>query len=310
MGPIMFSYMKWLACFTSIVLFAIGAAFQDSLPPLLQLHLKTLREAQSLTGTINVTAIGEAPTEYRISYQKPNLLKIAGPEGYTVTDGKTVYTYSSKDKTYSEKPATKDALQAILRKDLYAWSAFFFLADKDFAKSGKLGATRNMKGNVVTEITVTAPEEGFGQATLYMDEKLGFARGFTLKTTQKEYLSVATELKVSTDPLPAEAFAFMAPEGAKKVEADAKPLVTFAEVQGIMNKTCMPCHSNTQQAAGITLTNHQGVMAIVVPGQPAQSRMVKSLRGQGAKLMPKNRPPLAETQIKLIEQWIADGAKQ
>ncbi len=302
--------MKWLACIGSVVIFALGAAFQDSLPPLLQLHLKTLREAQSLDATVTVTPIGETPVEYSFTYQKPNLLKIVGPDGYTVTDGKMIYTYSSKDKTYSEQPATDEALQSVLRKDLYAWSAFFAKEDKDFVKAGKAGAQRNMKGNVVTEVVVTHPKEGFGTTTLYVDEKLGLARGFNLKTADTETIVLATELKVSTDPLPATDFAFTPPADAKKVEPSAASAVAFAEVQGIMNKSCMPCHSANQRSANISLTTHAGILATVVPGQPTQSRLVKSLHGVGASQMPKNRAPLPDAQIKLIEQWIADGAKQ
>jgi outer membrane lipoprotein-sorting protein len=301
--------MKWLACLASVILFVVGAAFQDSLPSLLQLHLKTLREAQSLTATINVTPIGEAAVEYRLAYAKPNMLKLSGPAGFTLIDGKTIYTYNAKDKTYSEAPASDEALQTVLRKDLYAWSAFFAKADKDFVKAAKAGATRNMKGNVVTEVAVTAPQDGFGQVTLYVDEKLGLARGFNLKTPEKEYLSIATELKVSTDPLPASEFVFTAPAGATKVDPNAKPQSNFADVQALVNKNCMPCHSSGQRAAGIALNNHQGIVATVTPGQPAQSRLVKSLRGHGASLMPKNRAPLPEAQIKIFEQWIADGAK-
>ncbi|MEZ0327576.1 MAG: c-type cytochrome domain-containing protein, partial [Fimbriimonas sp.] len=293
-----------------IVLFAVGVAFQDNLPPQLQLHLKTLREAQSLTATVSVKQIGGDAADYQFSYQKPNLLKISGPEGFTIADGKTIYTYTAKDKTYTEAPATEEALQAVLRKDLYAWSAFFTKADKDFVKAAKAGAKRNMKGNEVTEVAITPPQEGFGVATLYVDEKLGLARAFGLKTADKEYLAMATELKVSTDPLPATDFVFTAPAGAKKVEAAAAGASLFPEVQAIMNRNCMPCHSANQRSANIDLTSYHGIRSLVVPGNTAESRLVKSLHGAGASQMPKNRPPLPDAQIKLIEQWVADGAKQ
>jgi outer membrane lipoprotein-sorting protein len=300
--------MKWLACLSALAVFGIGAAIQSSLPPLLQQHLKTLMEAKSLTGTINVTTIGSAPVEYKFSYTKPNLLRVSYPDGFTVIDGKTLTKYSAKDKTYTVEPATDDSVKASLPKELWAWTAFFAKEDKDFAKGGKSGITRKMKGVDVTEVAVVPPTEGFGTVTLYVDPKLGFARGFNLKEDSRELLVMATELKASSDPLADTEFAFVAPAGSKKVEAAAANALKFAEVEGIFSRNCMPCHSAGQMAAGINLTTYAGVRATVVPGNLHESRLIKSLHGAGASQMPKNRPALPDDQIKKIEQWVRDGA--
>ena len=47
---------------------------------------------------------------------------------------------------------------------------------------------------------------------------------------------------------------------------------------------------------------------LVVPGNPEQSRVVNMLRARGAARMPPDRP-LAEADIKLIEEWILSGAQ-
>ena len=48
---------------------------------------------------------------------------------------------------------------------------------------------------------------------------------------------------------------------------------------------------------------------LITAGNPAQSRTVNMLRGIGAERMPPDRP-LAEADIALVEEWIANGAKQ
>jgi hypothetical protein len=48
---------------------------------------------------------------------------------------------------------------------------------------------------------------------------------------------------------------------------------------------------------------------LVTPYVPDESRLVNVLRGRGAPRMPPDRP-LDEADIRLIEQWILDGAKR
>jgi hypothetical protein len=47
---------------------------------------------------------------------------------------------------------------------------------------------------------------------------------------------------------------------------------------------------------------------LIIPGNPAQSRVVNMLRAFGAARMPPDRP-LAEADIALIEEWILAGAR-
>jgi hypothetical protein len=47
--------------------------------------------------------------------------------------------------------------------------------------------------------------------------------------------------------------------------------------------------------------------SLVVPFDPAQSRLVQMLRAQDAPRMPPDRP-LPEADIRLIESWILSGA--
>jgi hypothetical protein len=50
--------------------------------------------------------------------------------------------------------------------------------------------------------------------------------------------------------------------------------------------------------------------ARVVPGNPAASELMRRIRGQARPRMPFDGPPyLEEAQIALVEQWIAQGAR-
>lgn len=100
----------------------------------------------------------------------------------------------------------------------------------------------------------------------------------------------------------------------------------------IPNCATSSCHSEAAAAAGLdmstpakayrSLTKLQVCVAcdvkdeksvndrpLISPGNPAQSRTVNMMRARGAERMPPDRP-LPEADIALVEEWIANGAKQ
>ena len=70
------------------------------------------------------------------------------------------------------------------------------------------------------------------------------------------------------------------------------------------------CHNSTDRADDIDLTTYEGILKEVKPGDPGDSEIIESMYETGEDIMP---PPPAEPmkneQIKLIEDWISDGAK-
>lgn len=90
----------------------------------------------------------------------------------------------------------------------------------------------------------------------------------------------------------------------------------YAAVQAILTPNCVGCHGENRPKGGINLTSFDGVMKggedgpIVTAGDPDKSKIIDALRGRnGAMAMPKGKPPLAEDQIKAVEDWIKAGAK-
>jgi hypothetical protein len=83
------------------------------------------------------------------------------------------------------------------------------------------------------------------------------------------------------------------------------------EIAPLMNSYCAisGCHDAATQAAGYDLSNYFGVMQIVKPGQPDNSKLMKVINGSGEEKMPPSPyPSLTTDQIDLIQTWIIQGA--
>lgn len=297
------------------VFLALGALFlctaatlQDSLPALLTNHIAKLGSAPSLTATLSVLPNGGAAQEEKLSYSKPNWLRIDRPTGFTVIDGKTISTYTKASNTYTTTPFNSDALvKSCNEADVLFWSAFF---DKNAGKgivNARVGTKRNLRGKAVTEVAIGLPDNG--QATVYVDDALGIARAFSLKTAKADVLVFAKEIVLGDKPLDAGTFAFVPPAGSTKAEDVVTSNASFKDVQALFNRTCMPCHAADRMSGGLDLTNYDGIMRGVVAGDPSRSSIVRAVRASGRARMPRNAPALPEADIQTIESWIKAGAK-
>jgi hypothetical protein len=106
--------------------------------------------------------------------------------------------------------------------------------------------------------------------------------------------------------------------GSASLEAGSGP-VSYDRVAPILAQRCAKCH--TEQGLmgpapeGYRLASYSDTISTadrvrVVPGNPGASELVRRIRGQARPRMPFDGPPyLAEAEILLIEQWIADGAR-
>ena len=80
------------------------------------------------------------------------------------------------------------------------------------------------------------------------------------------------------------------------------------DVMPILTSACTNCHSGKKKKAGVDLSTYDAVMKTVKTGEPDKSRLVKSVTGQGAKLMPP-KAGLPDDQVKILKDWITAGAK-
>ena len=105
-------------------------------------------------------------------------------------------------------------------------------------------------------------------------------------------------------------------QGTMTVQA-GKATVTYADVAGIFQKSCVMCHSGAKPPKGLLLDSYARIMAgaagekMIVPGSPDKSELLKRIKGTSKPRMPRNGPPwLTDNETALIEKWIAGGAPE
>lgn len=87
----------------------------------------------------------------------------------------------------------------------------------------------------------------------------------------------------------------------------------WASVSAIFTERCVMCHSKLGAAKGLRLDSYAGARAgsergaVLRPGDPAHSELIRRLRGESIPRMPFLSTPLPPEQIDLIERWIEAG---
>ena len=95
-----------------------------------------------------------------------------------------------------------------------------------------------------------------------------------------------------------------------------KETVSFArDIAPILRENCNGCHIAGQQAsANLRMDNFSQLLRggdggkIIESEKPAESLLIKKLKGESGERMPARRPPLSEEKIELISTWIREGA--
>ncbi|MGZ3412822.1 MAG: c-type cytochrome domain-containing protein [Isosphaeraceae bacterium] len=89
------------------------------------------------------------------------------------------------------------------------------------------------------------------------------------------------------------------------------------QVRPILQSHCQGCHQPAKAGGAYVMTSFDRMLKggesgepAIVPSKPAESRLVELITPHaGTAEMPQNKPPLAESEIAVIAQWIAQGAK-
>ncbi|CAD5369822.1 Cytochrome c [Rubrivivax sp. A210] len=96
--------------------------------------------------------------------------------------------------------------------------------------------------------------------------------------------------------------------------------VNYGHVEPILLSRCVKCHVETggkmgPPPEGYVLRSYAQTIAAtdrarVIPGNPAASELLRRVKGLAQPRMPFDGPPwLGDDEIKLLERWIADGAR-
>ncbi len=88
------------------------------------------------------------------------------------------------------------------------------------------------------------------------------------------------------------------------------------QVQPILAKNCLECHSQDKRKGGLSLATYADALdggrngAVIRPGNAAASLLLHRLIGDVEPQMPKDEEPLGAAQIALIRTWIDQGARE
>jgi WD40 repeat protein len=90
----------------------------------------------------------------------------------------------------------------------------------------------------------------------------------------------------------------------------------YKDVRPIFQQQCQGCHQPAKPQGGFVMTSYPDLLKPgdselpgVVPGKPQDSLLVKLLgEVQGRAQMPKGKDPLPQFQVKLVTDWVAQGA--
>ena len=101
---------------------------------------------------------------------------------------------------------------------------------------------------------------------------------------------------------------------AEHTKPSAEALEYFEKhVRPILVEQCVKCHGEKKQQAGLRLDTAAGLakgadgVAVVSPGEPEKSALVKSIRRAGDSPMPPDKS-LTKDQVTILETWIRTGA--
>lgn len=94
--------------------------------------------------------------------------------------------------------------------------------------------------------------------------------------------------------------------------AQAQPTDTWATLAPLLAERCVMCHNASAAAAGLRLDSLEGLKKgstrgpVVQPGNPANSEIIRRVKGSSQPRMPMTGPPwLPDADVARLERWIA-----
>lgn len=201
---------------------AVVAVAQVNGSALLTSFAKTLQSAKSVSSDYTVQIIGSAADSYSVTLEKPNKARIDSPTQLVVANGTEITTYDKLAKTYFVKPQTDADLKAFFTADELSLFSGFFNSDAYKAATVKDLGEKNRKGQVVQAVQTNVDAGGKKVVTYFLTkDSLARASQTDLNDASGKVTSIVDTKTFDVDSaLPANAFDFQAPAGARKVSVD------------------------------------------------------------------------------------------
>ena len=86
------------------------------------------------------------------------------------------------------------------------------------------------------------------------------------------------------------------------------------KVRPVLAEQCYKCHGPEKQKADLRVDSRDALLKpgtdgpAIVPGNPGESLLIKSIKHVGDMKMPEKAPKMPDDQITALEQWVAMGA--
>jgi cytochrome c len=101
-------------------------------------------------------------------------------------------------------------------------------------------------------------------------------------------------------------------------ENASKPEFYVTKVKPIFDANCARCHGGANHRGGLNLDTHESLLKgghdgpVIVPGDPANSLLIKLIRHEGPaddpRPMPPNKPQISDNDIAIVTEWVKAGA--
>ncbi len=98
----------------------------------------------------------------------------------------------------------------------------------------------------------------------------------------------------------------------------SRPEYYTTKVKPIFDANCAKCHSGENHKGGLNIDTKASLLkgghdgAVIVPGDPANSLLVKLIRHEGPAddpmPMPPNKPKISDADIAVVTAWVKAGA--
>lgn len=99
-------------------------------------------------------------------------------------------------------------------------------------------------------------------------------------------------------------------------QAQTKEVSFKKDVSPVLKKYCYNCHAGEKSSHGLKVDTYDNIMKgskyskVIKPEKSAESVIIRSVKNQpGGTKMPPGRRSVSESEIKLIADWIDQGAK-
>ncbi len=85
--------------------------------------------------------------------------------------------------------------------------------------------------------------------------------------------------------------------------------VDFAtEIKPLLDQRCIACHGEKIHLSGLRFDDKDSAARVIVPGKPAESKILAKVKGESGGVMPPAGPKLTADQIAKLTKWIEEGA--